>query len=162
MLKLKYLIFLYILINIVYILTMVFNFNPLLQIKDTWGNTSCHCEQSSRRHKFFEKLRHKHLNKVIEESVCSKDATRRGEGQQVISFSIFGSNDIQYKTGLLKNIKSIKKYYPHQYIVRIYFDEQRTNIKEFLCDILCREPNIDLCNVNDIGKSYNSRDEIER
>lgn len=153
MLKLKYLIPLYMAINIVYIFTMVFNFNPLLRIKKNRDKTLCYCKDSNPRNIFLERLKLPAKNKVLEESVCSSDATRRGGGQKVISFSIFGENNTRYMRGLLKNVKAIKKYYPGQYIVRIYFDERRTNNKEFLCDVFCTEPNVDLCNVNDIGKS---------
>ena len=131
---------------------MVFNFNPLLKIKITRDNSLCHCKYSSPRNVYFERLKLPAQNTILEESVCSSDSTRRGEGQKVISFSIFGRNNTRYMRGLIKNIKAIKKYYPHQYIMRIYFDERRMDNQDFLCDIFCVEPKLDLCNVNNIGK----------
>ena len=131
---------------------MVFNFNPLLKLKLNRDNSLCHCKYSSPRNIYLEGLEPPAHNTTLEVSVCSRDATRRGAGQKVISFSIFGKDSTRYMRGLLKNIKAIKKYYPHQYIIRIYFDERRIQNKNFLCDIFCVEPNLDLCNVNDIGK----------
>ena len=130
---------------------MVFNFNPLMKIKEKRDNTTCRCAYSSIRNTFFEKLEHPGNNGT--ESLCSFQATRRGAGQRVISFSMFGENVTgYYLKGLLKNINAIKKNYPHQYIVRLYYNEQNLVHKEILCDIFCTELNVDLCNVNDIGK----------
>ena len=131
---------------------MVFNFNPLLKIKTNRDNSLCHCKYSSPRNVYLKRIELQTQNTALEESVCSSDATRRGAGQKVISFSIFGKNNTRYLRGMIKNIKAIKKYYPHQYIMRIYFDERRMNNKDVLCDIFCIEPKLDLCNVNDIGK----------
>ena len=59
-----------------------------------------------------------------------------------------------YMKGLLRNVEAIKKYYPSQYIVRIYFDEQQlsSKSKKWLCNIYCSELNVDLCEVNHISK----------
>ena len=156
MIKLKCLILLYLSANVVYIFTFVFDFNPLLQIKNEQGVKACHCRYDNQRNKGRKELKSPPKHRFLEESVCSNDATRRGTGQRVISFSMFGEKqkNIYYMKGLLRNVEAIKKYYPSQYIVRIYFDEQQlsSKCKEWLCNIYCSESNVDLCEVNHISK----------
>ena len=156
MIKLKCLILLYLSANVVYILTFVFDVNPLLQIKNEQGVIACNCGYNNQRNKGRKESKSPPKYRPLEESVCSNDATRRGTGQRVISFSMFGEKqkNIYYMKGLLKNVEAIKKYYPSQYIVRIYFNEQQlsSKSKKWLCDIYCSESNVDLCEVNHISK----------
>jgi hypothetical protein len=130
---------------------MVFNFNPLMKIKEKSDNKTCHCKFNSPRKTFKQKLEQP-LSENKHESVCNEEATKRGPGQRVISFSMFGKNTALYLRGLLRNIDAIKKLYSPQYIIRLYYNELNLANKELLCSIFCTESNVDLCNVNDIGK----------
>ena len=87
-----------------------------------------------------------------DESICSEEATRRGPGQRIISFSMYGENNKEYIEGLLRNIKAINEFYSPQYITRLYYSEQDLSNKEMLCTIFCNESNLDLCNVDAIGR----------
>ena len=107
---------------------------------------------NSPRNMFFDKLELQKNENTREESVCSNDATRRGKDQKVISYSIFGEDSSQYMRGFIQNVEAIKKYYPHQYIIRLYYNDQTMTDKKVLCDIFCKESNVDLCNVKTIGK----------
>ena len=133
---------------------MVFNFNPLLKTKVNNDTALCSCKYRSPRNLYFETLKLPDSKTILENSVCSSDATKRGEGQKVISFSIFGKNNLRYIQGLIKNIEAIKKYYPRQYIIRLYFDKQRMPNKNLLCGIYCEQPILDLCDINNIGKIF--------
>ena len=130
---------------------MVFNFNPLMKIKGKSDNKTCHCKFNSPRKTFRQKFEQP-LSENKHESVCSEEATKRGPGQRVISFSMFGENTTWYIKGLLRNINAINKFYSPQYIIRLYYNERNLDNKELLCTIFCTESNVDLCNVNDIGK----------
>merc|ERR1712223_841951 len=91
------------------------------------------------------------MNKSEREmSVCSSDATRRGKDQKVIAYSIFGIDSSYYKKGFVRNVDAIKKYYPNQYIIRLYYNDQTMTDKNVLCDIYCQESSVDLCNVKTI------------
>merc|ERR1712018_738071 len=137
MVKLKCLILFYFVVNVVYIFTMVFNFNPLIQIKEKLSNNGCQCVYNSPRNMFFDNLRLQNNENTRQESVCSSDATRRGKDQKVISYSIFGEDSSQYMRGFIQNVDAIKKYYPHQYIIRLYYNDQTMTDKKVLCDIFC-------------------------
>ena len=156
MVKLKCLIFFYFVVNVVYLLTMVFNFNPFIQIKETLGESSCQCAYNSPRNVYFNRLEWQlEKNKSSsEKSVCSRDASKRGKDQKVISYSIFGEDSSQYMRGFVQNVNAVKKYYPHQYIIRLYYNDQTMTDKNVLCDIYCKESNVDLCNVKIIGRFF--------
>ena len=156
MVKLKCLIFFYFVVNVVYLLTMVFDFNPLIQIKEIQSDNGCKCKYNSPRNIYFSQLGwQKNMNTTVREmSVCSGDATRRGKDQKVIAYSIFGKDSSYYMKGFVRNVDAIKKYYPHQYIIRLYYNDQTMTDKNVLCDIYCKESNIDLCNVKTIGRFF--------
>ena len=128
---------------------MVFDFNPLIQIKETHGASGCQCSYDSPRNIFFNRLELQlDENKTSsEKSICSSDATRRGKDQKVVSYSIFGEDSSQYMRGFVQNVNALKKYYPHQYIIRLYYNDQTMTDKNVLCEIYCKESNVDLCNV---------------
>ena len=100
---------------------MVFNFNPLMKIKGIGDNKTCHCKFNSPRETLRQKFEQP-LSENKHESVCSKEATRRGTGQKVISFSMFGKNSEWYIKGLLRNINAINRLYSPQYIIRRYYN----------------------------------------
>ena len=150
MIKLKYLIGFCLIVIMVYIFTMGFNLNPFMEIKEQRDNTTCHCKYSSPRNKILQKLEQP-LSENKQESFCSDGATRRGAGQRVISFSMYGEDNKAYINGLLRNINAINKLYSPQYISRLYYSGQNMTNKELLCSIFCNESNLDLCDVNDLG-----------
>ena len=156
MVKLKCLIFFYFMVNVVYLLSMLFNFNPFIQIKETLSESSCQCAYNSPRNVYFTRLEWQlEKNKTSsEKSVCSRDASKRGKDQKVISYSIFGEDSSQYMRGFVQNVNAVKKYYPHQYIIRLYYNDQTMTDKNVLCDIYCKESNVDLCNVKIIGRFF--------
>ena len=138
---------------------MVFNFNPLKRIKMSSDIVNqCNCKYDSPRKVYFERqVRARSNNTSRLSSVCSEAATERGKGQKVLSFSMFGQNKSHYINGLIKNIQAAKKYYGSEYLVRLYFEPKRIEKKHFkdkLCDLLCTEPSLDLCDVNNIGKVF--------
>ena len=135
---------------IVYGFTMGFNCNTSTEIKEKRDDTTCHCKYDSPRNKILQMLEQP-LSENKQESFCSDAATRRGAGQRVISFSMYGENNKQYIEGLLRNINAINKLYSPQYISRLYYSGRNLANKELLCSIFCNESNLDLCDVNDLG-----------
>ena len=75
MVKLKCLIFFYFVVNVVYLLTMVFDFNPLIQIKEIQSDNGCKCKYNSPRNIHFNQLGwQKNMNKTKRE--MSRDLVR--------------------------------------------------------------------------------------
>ena len=95
---------------------------------------------------------------VQNRSTCSQYATDRGPGQKVISYSFYGKLQSAYFNGIAENLALIQLLYP-DYIMRIYLDKnaiQTEDEYQDLCDLYCSEPNLDLCDVGEIGKQNTS------
>ena len=79
---------------------------------------------------------------------------RRGYGQKVVSYSLYGSNPIYY-TEIKKISQQVAKYFP-DWIIRIHYDD--TLNKSIICEYECLKDdvtgkyvdNIDFCNINQI------------
>ena len=79
---------------------------------------------------------------------------RRGYGQKVISYSLYGSNPIYYSE-IAYLSKLVSQYYP-DWIIRIHYD--KTLNKSIICEYECMKDeltgkyvdNIDFCNINEI------------
>ena len=95
---------------------------------------------------------------VQNRSTCSQYATDRGPGQKVISYSFYGKLQSAYFNGIAENLALIQLLYP-DYIMRIYLDKnaiQTEDEYQDLCDLYCSEPNLDICDVGEIGKQNTS------
>jgi hypothetical protein len=88
-------------------------------------------------------------------STCSQRATDRGKGQKAISYSFYGALDSAYFNGIAENLAGVALLYP-EYIMRLYYNRREAleAPEKFaqLCDYFCKQPNFDLCDVNEIGK----------
>ena len=79
---------------------------------------------------------------------------RRGYGQKVISYSLYGSNPIYYSE-IAYLSKLVSQYYP-DWVIRIHYD--KTLNKSIICEYECMKDeltgkyvdNIDFCNINEI------------
>ncbi|XP_068219365.1 uncharacterized protein [Palaemon carinicauda] len=82
------------------------------------------------------------------ESTCNDWATFRGPGQKVLSYSVFGNFKNDYFQGFERVVPQIIKAYPG-WNLRFYFrlDTQNITIRNWLCDLACRYPHLDLCHV---------------
>ena len=88
-------------------------------------------------------------------STCSQHATDRGPEQKVISYSFYGPLTSAYFNGIFENLAGVRMYYP-DYVMRLYLDRRKASSADQenyqkLCQLFCREPNFDLCDVNEIG-----------
>ena len=163
MLKVKYFIGLLLLINFLCVINMILKNNHLHNVQPFSSQNNCKCHVNSPRMKYFHQNFKNQIRVNLTSSMCSEDSTKRGDGQKVISFSMFGKhNKTQiYIKYLIRNIKAIRKYYGSEYVIRVYYDNNARrenmylqNLPEaehkngILCDLLCVEPSLDLCNVN--------------
>ncbi|XP_068229203.1 uncharacterized protein [Palaemon carinicauda] len=97
---------------------------------------------------------------VYGESTCNDLATIRGPGQKVISYSIYGGFPNEYYNGFEHIVPQISKAYPG-WNLRFYFRLDMQNIinRNWLCDLACKYPHLDLCHIErlpvlgDISKS---------
>ena len=85
------------------------------------------------------------------QTTCSYDAYRRGPNQKIVGFSFYGSPDSDrtknkgYFKGIVGNLELMPKYYPG-WTMRLYYDlEKKDPILKDLCDLACRDTNIDIC-----------------
>jgi hypothetical protein len=86
-------------------------------------------------------------------SVCSAHATRRGAGQRVLSYAIYGPilrNG--YFRGIESNLRGMREHYPG-YVMRLYHDrsEEDEEGQRTLCGLYCANPELDLCYVRRLG-----------
>eukprot|EP00094_Tigriopus_californicus_P005545 TCALIF_05342-PA protein Name:"Protein of unknown function" AED:0.08 eAED:0.08 QI:58/0.25/0.2/1/0/0.4/5/0/512 len=82
--------------------------------------------------------------------LCSDWADSRGQGQRVISYSLYGNLQSSYFKGIRLNLEGVEQFYPG-YTMRLYHNanESQSGFKE-LCDIFCQSNILDLCNVRHI------------
>ncbi len=90
------------------------------------------------------------VDKGQTKSLCGDSATHRGQGQRVLSYSLYGKvgHENGYFKGIQINLDLMRQFYPQDFIMRIYHDGKST---EDLCEIFCSSPDVDLCNANEIG-----------
>ena len=94
-------------------------------------------------------------NKDYETTTCDLyNVLRRGYGQKVVSYSLYGTNELYYKE--LKNLTElVRKFYP-TWIIRIYYDG--TINSSLVCEYECLKDSktgeyvdiIDFCKINEI------------
>ena len=90
-------------------------------------------------------------------SLCSEHSGNRGYHQKVVSFSYFGDeeSELSQTRGYLRHIKTnleaIKEFYPG-WTIRIYHDIPKGDKRrmDFMCDLACTNPELDMCAVEDI------------
>lgn len=71
---------------------------------------------------------------------------RQGKGQRVISISLFGQSELYYAK-LKAIIETIRKIYPPEWTIRIYYDNSVS--KSIICDLECYETNaLDFCHAH--------------
>ena len=85
------------------------------------------------------------------QTTCSYDAFRRGPNQKIIGFSFYGNIDSDYSKkkgyfeGIVGNLELMPKFYPG-WTMRLYYDlDKRDPVLKDLCDLACRDSNIDIC-----------------
>ena len=79
-------------------------------------------------------------------SLCSDSSDERGKNQKIVSFSLFGNNEL-YTGGFRRNLQSVKNNYPG-YIMRLYHNyEQNSSMMKTMCEVFCDEPLLDLCDI---------------
>lgn len=90
---------------------------------------------------------------------------RRGSGQKVIGYSVYGREPLYYRY-LELIARTAKKYYP-DWTIRFYHDE--TINKSIICELECLKnkdsylDNVDFCNINEIPlANWNSNFIIQR
>lgn len=71
---------------------------------------------------------------------------KRGPGQKVVSYSLYGKK-AQYYNLIQLIAKAVKKFYPN-YIMRIYYDDSID--KSIICKYECLYENLDFCLVNNV------------
>lgn len=77
---------------------------------------------------------------------------RRGPGQKVISFSLYGqTRNLYYYTRLAQIVSQIKQLYKNEWLVRIYYDKSID--MSIICELECSGI-VDFCNINEIYTSY--------
>jgi hypothetical protein len=69
---------------------------------------------------------------------------RRGIGQRVVSFSLYGRNP-KYQKNILKLASQIERYYPN-WLMRIYYDKSID--QDLICEFECSSDRIEFCNVS--------------
>ncbi len=94
-----------------------------------------------------------------ERTVCDLyNVLRRGKGQKVVSYSLYGSNEIYYKE--IKYLsKLVAQYYPG-WVIRIHYDKSLNS--SIICEFECLKDeksgkymdNIDFCNINEIPYGF--------
>ncbi|CAL4106172.1 unnamed protein product, partial [Meganyctiphanes norvegica] len=84
-------------------------------------------------------------------STCSNDATLRGPGQYVASYSLYGDFHNEYHNGVQHVVKQVGNKYPG-WIMRLYHDLDITeeHKRKWLCNLACQNPHLDLCNIRNI------------
>ena len=72
-------------------------------------------------------------------SNCGPMAERRGTGQNVISFSIYGDISGAFFRGIAVNAELARRFYPG-WVVRVYhnFSMSHSEERNAVCDVVCR------------------------
>ena len=95
------------------------------------------------------------IGSVAESSTCSEFATLRGKGQKVVSYSFYvneenpDNNERRYFSRIEFRAQEVLESYPG-WTMRLYYDVDNEATKKRLCDLYCRFPHLDLCNVNNL------------
>jgi len=90
-------------------------------------------------------------NITYKQTTCSYDAYRRGPHQKIVGFSFYGNINSDYSKkkgyfdGIVGNLELMPKFYPG-WTMRLYYDlDKKDPILKDLCDLACRDSNIDIC-----------------
>ena len=88
---------------------------------------------------------------LLNRSTCGQYASDRGPGQKIIAFTFYGNLNSKYFAGIASNAASIQSSYPG-YVMRLYFNKNsmRRDGLNKICDLFCKHPNVDLCDVGQI------------
>ena len=106
-------------------------------------------------------------NITYKQTTCSYDAYRRGPHQKIVGFSFYGNINSDYSKkkgyfdGIVGNLELMPKFYPG-WTMRLYYDlDKKDPILKELCDLACRDSNIDICDTKHlpgtpfVSKIYN-------
>ncbi|CAL4110134.1 unnamed protein product [Meganyctiphanes norvegica] len=139
-----------------------------LEVNDPQLIKECNCHRSIQIPKGLSLSRPASTNDVLQAiesthgvSTCSVEATLRGPGQYVVSFSSFGSFPSEYFDGIPPIIEQVRTLYPG-WVMRLYhdLDIHEEHHRAWLCHLACTNPHLDLCNIRnltglgDISSSY--------
>ena len=99
----------------------------------------------------------------INATTCSEDVHALGSGQKVIAFTFYG--DATYDTlardyfaGVEKNLKAMKELYPVGFRMRLYYQmPKKGKLFNRVCQMACKEPQLDICDVENNPKYGNAR-----
>ena len=95
-------------------------------------------------------------------STCSEHAFLRGSNQKVVSFVFYGDpNARRYFDGIYQNYRAIDEFYGkklHHFVMRLYHDLDPNSVQfANLCQIACKNPNLDLCHAKNIPGTHTLR-----
>ena len=120
-----------------------------LTLKDVSFNSTCGCPRTITMNPCLEE------NEPIlfKDTTCGYDAYRRGRGQKVIGFALYGNlteTNRGYMNGVRGNLNLMERFYPG-WIFRLYIEmsENGEERKEF-CEMACQNRQLDLCDVKDL------------
>ncbi|XP_066974097.1 uncharacterized protein [Macrobrachium rosenbergii] len=125
----------------------------------TFELEGCSCQRSIRAHLpvscpgFFSTPRGilAGIKRMYGESTCGDWATFRGPHQKVVSYSVFGDFPNDYYLGMELLIPRIAEVYP-DWVIRFYhrMDLHNATVRNWLCDLSCIYPQLDLCHVENL------------
>lgn len=86
---------------------------------------------------------------------CGPESSMRGKGQKVISFVLYGHQQVNERySSLIRNISSTAENLYPGWVVRIIYKifdiRAAAGVDENLCDAYCQFNNIDLCSMSDL------------
>ena len=99
----------------------------------------------------------------LSDTTCSHDVFVLGPDQKVLSYTFYGgdtfdSYDRDYFAGVEENLRGMKELYPDDFRMRLYYDIPKGGaLFERLCDLACKEPRLDICDVTRNPKFGNIR-----
>ncbi|XP_068201523.1 uncharacterized protein [Palaemon carinicauda] len=94
---------------------------------------------------FGDRFRHASSN-------CGSWASARGEGQKVVSYSIYGKFPNDYYYGLEQNLKAVRQHYPG-WTMRVYHNEKlwsSSEQHEWACNLACENSHLDFCDISNL------------
>ncbi|CAF0712424.1 unnamed protein product [Brachionus calyciflorus] len=81
---------------------------------------------------------------------------KRGPKQKIVSFSLYGNNELYYN--YITNLTSlIKKFYP-DHVMRIYHDHSID--VSFKCDLECANSHVEFCNIEKMSLNLNDYNKV--
>ncbi|KAL7636903.1 UNVERIFIED_CONTAM: hypothetical protein RMT77_012661 [Armadillidium vulgare] len=131
-------------------------FPNVIKKNDFYDEFKCGCPRYSQS-----------MKKSEESSFCSDGSTSRGKNQSVISYTLYGNYEnkhiwAHYYNQFERRLEEVNKYYDG-WTVRLYhnFSQRDEIVIKFLCDLYCKYPNLDLCDVKKIQVPNSWLEEIK-